>query len=320
MIVGYHAPHEQYPPRELLGHLIAADRAGFRAGMCSDHLAPFTTAQGNSGFAWTWLGAALQATSMTMGVVSCPGYRYHPAVLAQAAATCAQMFPDRFWMALGSGEALNEHVTGEAWPAKPERNARLEESAQAMRTLLAGGEVTHEGRITLDRARLWSLPERPPRLLGAALSEATAAWVATWADGLITVNQPDKKLRNVVQAFQQAGASKRMVLQAQVSWHPEYAQALQAAHTEWSMGALSPGQLEDLATPADFDAAVQDVPPSAVTASVEVLDSMEALASRLAAWEAMGFDAVHLHNVGRNQGEFIREAARHLDLAGGGDA
>src|SRR5215203_2693151 len=123
--IGYHASHEQFPPSELLALVQEAERAGFAAAMCSDHLAPWGTAQGNSGFAWAWLGAAMQATALPFGVVNAPGQRYHPAIIAQAAATLAEMFPGRFWVAFGSGQAMNEQVTGERWPPKPERNQRL---------------------------------------------------------------------------------------------------------------------------------------------------------------------------------------------------
>ena len=163
--------------------------------MCSDHFAPWSTRQGESGFAWSWLGAALQATSLSFGVVSAPGQRYHPAIIAQAAATLAQMYPGRFWMALGSGEALNEHITGERWPEKPVRNARLRECVDVMRALFAGETVTHRGLVRVDRARLWTLPETPPPLIGAAVSAATAAWVGGWADGLVTINQPRRPAR-----------------------------------------------------------------------------------------------------------------------------
>jgi len=112
-VIGYHASHEQLPPDALLRSVREAEAAGFGAAMCSDHLAPWGNAQGQSGHAWSWLGAALEATSMPFGVVTSPGQRYHPAVVAQAIATLAAMYPGRFWAALGSGEAINEHVTGE---------------------------------------------------------------------------------------------------------------------------------------------------------------------------------------------------------------
>src|SRR5687768_1798702 len=119
--IGYHCSHEQHAPSVLLANVRHAEQAGFATAMCSDHFAPFSLAQGESGFAWSWLGAALQSTALSFGTVTAPGQRYHVAVAAQAAATLCQMFPDRFWWALGTGQALNEHITGELWPPKAKR-------------------------------------------------------------------------------------------------------------------------------------------------------------------------------------------------------
>jgi coenzyme F420-dependent glucose-6-phosphate dehydrogenase len=117
--VGYHASHEQHAPSRLRSHLVVAEQAGFTAGMCSDHFHPWSEQQGQSGFAWSWLGAALEATQLAMGVVNAPGQRYHPAIIAQAAAPLAEMYPERFWLAVGSGQDLNEHITGRLGPARP---------------------------------------------------------------------------------------------------------------------------------------------------------------------------------------------------------
>ncbi len=144
-IVGFHASHEQLPPSRLIAAVKTAEEAGFTAAMCSDHLAPWSERQGHSGHAWSWLGAAMEATSLPFGVVTAPGQRSHPAVTAQAIATLGELFPGRFWAALGSGEALNEHVTGEPWPSKPDRDARLLECVEVIRALLRGEEVTHDG-------------------------------------------------------------------------------------------------------------------------------------------------------------------------------
>src|SRR5918998_1447873 len=170
---GYQASHEQHRPSELLEYVLAAEAAGFEAAMCSDHFHPWTDAQGQSGFAWSWLGAALQATSLSFGTVTAPGARYHPAIVAQAAATVAEMFPERFWLAIGTGEALNEAITGARWPTKPERNERLMECAEVMRALWRGETVTHHGRVNVQEARLYSLPDKPPQLFGAALTPET---------------------------------------------------------------------------------------------------------------------------------------------------
>src|SRR3569832_1694369 len=123
--ISYHASHEQFAPSRMLALVKRAEAAGFNAAKCSDHFHPWSERQGESGFAWSWLGGAMEATRFPFGIISAPGYRYHPAVLAQAAATIGEMYPGRLWLALGSGEALNESITGQYWPDKSERNAKL---------------------------------------------------------------------------------------------------------------------------------------------------------------------------------------------------
>src|ERR671917_2623878 len=141
--VGIHASHEQIAPSALLVAMEEAEAAGFRRAWSSDHFSPWSGRQGQSGYAWSWLGAALQATSLPFRVVNAPGQRYHPAIIAQAIGTLGEMFPGRLWACLGSGEASNEHITGDRWPPKPVRNARLLECVEVIRALLRGEEVTH---------------------------------------------------------------------------------------------------------------------------------------------------------------------------------
>lgn len=158
----YHASHEQFKPSALLKYVQAAEQAGFTAASSSDHFHPWSEQQGESGFSWAWLGAAMQATSLPFSVVCAPGQRYHPAIVAQAVATLAEMFPNRFWVSIGSGEALNERITGEHWLPKDERNARLKECADIIRALWAGETVTHYGRVCIEEAKLYTRPETPP--------------------------------------------------------------------------------------------------------------------------------------------------------------
>jgi probable non-F420 flavinoid oxidoreductase len=299
---GYHASHEQLPPSVLLSCVRLAEEAGFQAAMCSDHFAPWSRAQGQSGFAWSWLGAALQATSLPFGCVNAPGQRYHPAVIAQAAATLAEMFPGRFWVALGSGEALNEHITGTRWPPKQERNARLLECVQVMRALLAGETVSHWGLVTVDRARLWSRPAVPPLLVGAAVSPETAGWVAGWADGLITVNQPPERLGRVVDAFRDGGGEgKPMHLQVHLAYAQDEATALANAHQQWGSNLLDGSLAWELELPEQFEAAARHVRPDDVREAVLVSADPSRLSGSLAAYAELGFDSVFVHEVGRDQ-------------------
>jgi probable non-F420 flavinoid oxidoreductase len=296
--LGFHASHEQHPPSELLAAVRAAEAAGFEAAMCSDHIAPWTSTQGHSGHAWSWLGAALQATSLPLGVVTAPGQRYHPAVIAQAIATLGELFPDRLWAALGSGEAINEHVTGDPWPPKHERDQRLDECARVMRALLDGDEVDHRGRVIVDRARLWSLPANPPPLYAAAVGPETAGRVAAWADGLVTIYQPEESLRRVVGTFRDAGgATKPVAVQVHLSWHPDEAEAERMAHEQWAFSVLGAGLTWDLAQPEQFEAAARFVRPEHVRSTVLVSCDLGWLAARLAELDELGVDVAYLHPV-----------------------
>jgi len=304
--IGFHASHEQISPGRLLHAVAAAEAAGFGAAMCSDHLAPWSERQGHSGHAWSWLGAALQATDLSLGVVTAPGQRYHPAVTAQAIATLGEMFPGRFWAALGSGEAVNEHVTGDRWPRKPVRGARLLECVEVIRALLRGEEVTHDGLIRVDRARIWSLPATPPPLLGAAVSEATARTVGTWADGLITIARPVDVLRRVVDAFREGGGDRKPVrFQVHLSWAADEATARAVAHDQWRTNVFGPELAWDLELPSQFDDAARFVQPDDVCGHVLVSADPKRHVEWLLELIELGPDAIYVHHVGTDQDRFI---------------
>ena len=239
-VIGFHCSHEQINPAQLLRDVQRAEQAGFTAGMSSDHFSPWSARQGESGFAWSFLGAALATTKLPFGVVNAPGQRYHPAIIAQAIATLAQMFPGRFWAALGSGEASNERVTGEVWPRKEVRDQRLVECVDVIRRLLSGEEVSHDGLVHVNRARLWTLPETVPDLVGPAVTPETAARHAAWADGLITVNQPKDTLQKVLDAYREAGGRGPARLQIHLSWAPTEEEALAIAHDQWRSNVFAP--------------------------------------------------------------------------------
>lgn len=307
--LGFHCSHEQHPPSALLRYARLAAEAGFGAAMCSDHFHPWSERQGQSGFAWSWLGAALQATGLSFGTVCAPGQRYHPAVIAQGAATLAELYPDRFWVALGSGEALNEAVTGQTWPSKPDRNARLEECVEVIRALWAGETVSLRGHITVAGARLYSRPERPPLLLGAALTPETAKRVGQWGDGLITVAGSRDSMRAVVDAFREGGgASKPMFLQVTLSFAPTDDEAVDAAYDQWRHCAVSATQLADIATPADFDRASHGADPSSVLEKVRASADIEQHLAWLHEDASLGFDRIYLHNVARAHQELFIDA------------
>jgi probable non-F420 flavinoid oxidoreductase len=312
-LVGYHASHEQVAPSALLAAVQDAEEAGFDRAMCSDHFSPWSRRQGESGFAWSWLGAALQATRLPFGVVTAPGQRYHPAVTAQAAATLAELFPGRFWMALGTGEFSNEHITGASWPNKRERNARLAECVSVIRALFAGELVDHDGLVRVDRARLWTLPESPPALLGAAVTSETAGWVGGWADGLITVAQSHDALRRVLAAFREGGGERKpAALQIHVSWAPQEEEALRIAHDQWRTNVFSPPLCWDLATVEEFDEAARHVRPEDMHAAVFVSADLARHAAHLRGLADLGFDTIYVHHVGREQRPFIGAFGAHV--------
>lgn len=305
---GYHASHEQFSPRELLQYVQEAEHAGFPSAMCSDHFHPWSNQQGNSGFAWSWLGSALQATSLSMGTVCAPGQRYHPAVIAQAAATLTEMYPQRFWLAVGSGQALNEHITGERWPSKPERNERLLEAVGVMRALWAGETVSHDGYFTVDEAKLHSLPDEAPLIVGAAITPETARWVGGWADALITISHSVDELQEIIDAFRSSGGSgKPMFLQTQLSYAPTYDEALRAAHEQWRTNILESRVLADLRMPEDFEAAADFIDEDDVAEEVIVSADPHEHIERLQELASLGFDRILLHNVHRDQRTFIRD-------------
>jgi probable non-F420 flavinoid oxidoreductase len=302
---GIHASHEQIPPADLLSAVIAAERAGFDAAMCSDHFSPWSERQGQSAFAWSWLGAALQATNLSFGVVNAPGQRYHPAIIAQAIGTLGAMFPGRFWAALGSGEFSNEHITGGDWPRKEVRNARLRESVDVIRDLLAGETVTRDGLITVDRARLWTRPETPPPLVGAAVSTATAEWCAEWADGLVTVNAPEQHLREMIAAYRGAGGRGPVCLQVHLSWAGSEAEAEETAYDQWRSNVFAPPVCWDLELVEHFDVVSEHVTMQQVRSVVNVSADLGAHIEWLRGYAALGFDRIYLHHVGQDLGPFI---------------
>ncbi len=304
-VLGFHASHEQVHPTALLRAVQQAERAGFTAAMCSDHYLPWSERQGQSAFAWSWLGAALQATSLPFGVVNAPGQRYHPAIIAQASATLAAMYPGRFWVALGSGQALNEHITGEVWPRKDIRNLRLGECVTVMRRLYTGEEVNHDGLVTVDRARLFTVPEVQPPLIGAAITVPTAAWVAQWADGLITINQPHDHLRAMIEAYRSAGGRGDLHLQVHLSYARSDESARAIAYDQWRTNVLPSPVAWDLHTAADYDAVGQLASAERVEAAVRVSADPARHVGWLQEYIDLGFDEIYLHHVGHEQEEFI---------------
>jgi probable non-F420 flavinoid oxidoreductase len=275
--------------------------------MCSDHFHPWTPSQGQSGFAWSWLGAALQATSLPFGVVNAPGQRYHPAIVAQAAATLGEMFPGRIWVAVGTGEALNESITAEPWPQKEDRRRRLKESVDIMRALWAGDTVTYEGEhVQVKEAKLYTRPKAPPMLFGAALTPETARWLGSWADGLITVGKEPDDFRQMLDAFRDGGGGgKPIYVQACISYAPREVDAVSAAHRNWPLAGLDIPLLGDLPTPSAFAERSAGVTAEEVRQKLRVSSDVSRHVEWIAQDLELGADRVYLQHVGPDMRGFL---------------
>lgn len=305
--IGCQASHEQFKPSELLKYVQLAEQAGFTRVLSSDHFHPWSEEQGQSGFAWSWLGAAMQATpKLSYRVVCAPGQRYHPAIVAQAVATLSEMFPNRFVLTVGSGQALNEQITGDVWPTKSHRNARLKECVDVMRALWAGETVTHHGLVCVEEAKLYTRPETPPLVIGAAITSKTAEWLGSWADGLITISHPLPKLKEVVEAFCRGGGEgKPMILKVQLSYDRNEEAARQKAYQQWRNNIFENILMTELRTPQQFDAAGAFVQPHELDAHVRISSDPQQYIEWLQEYVDIGFDELILHNVNREQEQFI---------------
>lgn len=312
--IGYHSSHEQFKPSDLLNYVQQAEQAGFDLSLSSDHFYPWSEKQGQSGFAWSWLGAALQATpNLSYRVVCAPGQRYHPAIIAQASATLAEMFPNRFWLTVGSGQALNEHITGDKWPTKSDRNARLKECVDIIRALWNGETVTHHGLVSVEEAKLYTRPEVPPLIIGAAITAKTAEWLGSWADGLITTSRPPEQLKEVVDAFRRGGGEgKPMILKVQLSYHSDLTVAKESAFDQWRNNIFQSQVLSDLKNPEQFDAMGEFVTMEDVQGNVRISADPQQHIEWLQKDIEVGFDELILHNVNREQEQFIQTFGKEV--------
>lgn len=318
--IGYAAMLEQFQPTELLDLCEAAEEAGFSAGfMVSEHFHPWTPQQGASAFAWSFMGALGTRTTLPFGTaVTCPGFRYHPAVIAHAAATLGAMFPGRFWLGLGAGEALNEHVVGGVWPEIGVRSAMMFESIEVISKLFSGNVVKHKGdHFTLESAKLYTRPEQPVPIYVATAGPINAKKTGKFADGMITVGAADEKIKMLWEkcdegcreAGKPLGTPK--LLQIHVSWAATDEEAVDNAVREWPNGGM-PFPKQDIKNPEDFAAMARLVKPADFKNRVLMTSDLAAHTAHIQHYVDMGFDEIHLHNVGRNQAEFIEVFGREV--------
>ncbi len=314
MGLGYAASFEQFHPTDLLTYSQQAEAAGFTAVMASDHFHPWVPSQGHSAFVWAWMGALGYATKLRFGTgVTPPGYRYHPAVIAQAAATLEAMFPGRFYLGLGAGEALNEHITGEYWPEAPTRLARLWESVEIINKLFTGKVIKHQGtHFRVESARIYTLPDTPPPIYIATSGPIGAQNTGKFTDGIITVGAADEKLKMLVERFEQGAkaagkdpSTMPRMLQVKVSYDETVEAATDAAVKEWPNGGMNFPK-GDIRNPEDFEAMAKLVRPENYKNRVLITPDLDEHTAYIQHFIDLGFGEVYVHNVGRNQEAFIK--------------
>ncbi len=315
---GYTLMTEQSGPQELVRYAQAAEQEGFDLLVSSDHYSPWLESQGHSPYAWTVLGAVAQATERIelMTYVTCPTMRYHPAVVAQKAATLQILADGRFTLGLGSGERLNEHTVGDGWPGADVRQDMLVEAIEVIRRLHEGGLVTHRGEyFDVDTARVWDLPEQGVPIGVAVSGEEGIARFAPLADHLIAV-EPDAALVetwNGVHGAPQIGGQARAIGQIPICWDPDNDTAKKRAHDQfrWFGGGWAVNA--DLPTPAGFAGASQFVTPDDVAESIPCGPDLDAIVDAVSAYWEAGFTDIALVQVGdEGQDRFLAEAAGPL--------
>lgn len=301
--LGYVLAGEDHPPRDLIKWGTQAEQAGFEFLFVSDHFHPWNHSQGCSSFVWSVLGALAQSTESVelFNAVSCPGQRLHLTSLAQAAVTIRELSRGRFTLGLGTGEFLNEHVTGIAWPRFSERLSRLAEAVPLLRDLFSGLEVHHSGHyFTVDRAQLFGeSPKVPLALAASGVKSATLAG-KIGAD-LISLGAD----RDVVEAYRRAGGQGRKYTQLSVCWGKSETEAASLAHKLWPEVALSGSLFTRLATPDEFEAATRDISCQDVAAAIVCGSELERYEQAISECKAAGFDGVALHAIGPDQESFF---------------
>lgn len=323
MDIGVFAAHEQYAPDELLRHAEQAEQAGFDSVWTSDHFHPWWHTDAHCGAAWPWLGAALERTeAIRMGTgVTAPIARYHPGLVAQTFATLAAMNPGRVHLAFGTGEAMNERPLGFDWPAYAERKRRLRDACEIVDRLWSGDRVSYDGHYwSLEDAKLYTVPTERPPLYVAANGPETARLAGEYADGFLTLVDPDTYEEELVPALE-AGAKAagrdpddiRRIRQLGVSYAQDPATALDAV--EFWTGTLAVGFDEDVYDPREVEARGRKLSRNQWTDWGLVTDDPAAVREAVETHKAAGFDEIEFLSTSPDQERFIADVAAELDLA-----
>jgi G6PDH family F420-dependent oxidoreductase len=310
--LGYALSSEEHPPRDLVRYAVAAEEAGFRFALISDHFHPWTEAQGQSPFVWSVIGAIAQATErLVLGTgVTCPTVRVHPAIIAQAAATSASLMPGRFFLGVGSGEALNEHILGDPWPPVETRLEMLEEAVGLIRDMWKGEDVTHYGDyFTVTNARIYTVPDSPPPIMFAAGGKTSAALAGRLGDGLIAT-APDEK---VIRQFDENGGSgKPKIGQSLVCWAATEEEGVKTAMDFWPNAALGGELGQELPMPAHYEQATKLVREEDIKSNVVCGPDPDRHIARAKEYIDAGFDYIYVHQIGPDQQGFFRFYQREV--------
>ncbi|GAA2244455.1 TIGR03557 family F420-dependent LLM class oxidoreductase [Herbiconiux moechotypicola] len=315
--VGYAAMLERFAPTEAIELSAYAESRGFTGVMAADRFQPWVPRQGQASFVWNVLSALGERTRGDIGPgFSTPGYRWHPAMVAQASATLAAMYPGRHWLGIGSGEALDEHVAGGYWPEAPERINRMFDAIDVINKLfsasLSGKDVKHSGPFfKLESSRLWTMPETAPPILVATAGPVTAKRAGRTVDGLITAGAPLDKIAGLFSRFDDGAREvgkdpSRMpkVLQLHLSWAETDEEAMANAVTEWPNGGMRFPKA-DIRSPFEFEQIARQVRADDFQGRLMVSSDPDAHRAYIQRYADLGFDRIYLHNVGRNQREWI---------------
>ncbi|MGE0600401.1 MAG: TIGR03557 family F420-dependent LLM class oxidoreductase [Dehalococcoidia bacterium] len=308
---GFALSSEENGPRELVSQARLAEEIGLDFLSISDHFHPWVPTQGQSPAVWPVLGAIAATTeSIVVGTgVTCPTVRLHPAIVAQAAATTAAMFEGRFYLGVGTGESLNEHVTGERWPSPNERFERLVEAVEIMRDLWAGKTLNHDGEFfRVSEARLFTLPESPPPVLVAAAGPRAASFAGEM-DGLVATAPDD----SVFNAFEEAGGTdKPRIGQVTVCWDRDEQEARRIARKYWPTTVLGWAARSEIRTPEVFEDVTSCATEDAVAENILCGPDIGTIVRRASEFIAGGFDHVYFHQVGIRQQEFLHMMKNEL--------
>jgi G6PDH family F420-dependent oxidoreductase len=310
--LGYALSSEEHSPADLVRHAQAAEASGFGFALISDHYHPWTDRQGSSPFVWSVLGAiGAQTKQLRVGTgVTCPTVRIHPAIIAHAAATTACLMPGRFFLGLGSGELLNEHVVSPIWPPPDVRLDMLTEAIEVIRMLLEGGERSHYGKFfTVHDARVYNLPDEPLPIYLAAAGKEAARLAGQTGDGMICTDPAQE----TVTAFESAGGvGKPRIGQVTVCWARTEDEAVRTAHEVWPNAGMGGRFKQELPRPSHFEEVARTVRPEDVAKEVVCGPNPQPHLEMIGKYVKAGFDHVYVHQVGPDQAGFMRFYEREI--------